>query len=143
MIRNQVQIIGNVGRAPTLTAKTKDLKPVVCFAIAQDVNGMDEATQKLVKKDAQWFQVSCFAGLAERTLNSLQKGDLVVVSGELKSRAYQTSTGEKRTSTEIVANEVFRLERLIKSSAKDLEKDTSELDLCADFENFEGAEADL
>ena len=145
MIRNQIQLIGNVGRAPEQVARTKDEKPVVRFAIAQDVNGMDAATQRFVKKESQWFQVSCFAAVAERALGSLRKGDLVVVSGELKSRSYQVEGGEKRTSVEIVAQEIFRLERLRKATATATATEKTGVDFSElpglkdepDFENFE------
>jgi single-strand DNA-binding protein len=137
MIRNKVQLIGNIGRDPEQVARTKDERPVVRFAIAQDVNGMDAATQKLVKKDSQWFQVSCFAGVAERVLGSLKKGDLVIVSGELKSRSYKAENGEKRNAVEVIAQEVFRLERLRKGSGQLSEKAGAEFSDEPDFENFE------
>ncbi len=113
-MRNQVQLIGNIGRTPEQSAKTKDGRPVVRFALAQDVSAIDTSTQKLIKKEPQWFQVSCFAGLAERSL-TLTKGDLVLVIGELKSRSYETDAGEKRTSVEIIADHILRVERLRKS----------------------------
>ena len=110
-MKNHVQLIGNIGKAPEQTARTKDGKPVVCFSLAQDASVMDATTQKFVRKDPQWFQISCFGSLAERVL-TLQKGDLISVSGELKSRSYETSTGEKRTSVEVVARSLYRIERL-------------------------------
>ena len=113
-MKNQVQLIGNVGKPPEETAKTKDGKPVVRFSIAQDGSIMDAATQKLVKKDPQWFQIACFGSTAERALG-LGKGDLIFIQGELKSSSYDTNTGERRTSVEVIARTLFRISNLKKS----------------------------
>jgi single-stranded DNA-binding protein len=117
-MRNRIQLIGSVYKAPEQTATTKDLKPVVRFAIAQSFGGMDTATQKGVKKDPQWFPVTCFASIAEKALN-LNKDDLVLVSGELRSRSYQTNNNEVRTSIEIIARDVFLMRHLEKMKSGD------------------------
>ena len=109
---NQVTIIGNVGAAPMERAKTRDGNSVVGFAIAQSLTRMDAATGQPTHKGAQWFQVTCFAGLADKVRTQLTKGELVLVVGELKSASYTSKSGEPRTSIEITASEVLRVARL-------------------------------
>jgi len=111
-LNNQVSVIGNVGAAPVARAKTRDGTPIVGFAIAQSVMAMDAVTSKPVQKRAQWFQVSCFARLAEKVLGGVSKGDLVLVTGELRASSYTGKDGEKRSAVEIVAFDVCKVERL-------------------------------
>jgi single-strand DNA-binding protein len=111
-IRNQIQVIGNVGQEPEQRGKTRDGKPVVVFSVAQNVMGTDPKTGDRVPREPQWFQVSCFAGMAERALSALKKGNLVLVAGELKARNYTNRGGEKRVGFEILASDVLRVERL-------------------------------
>jgi single-strand DNA-binding protein len=111
-IRNQIQVIGNVGQEPEQRGKTREGKPVVVFSIAQNVMGTDPKTGDRVPREPQWFQVSCFASLAERVQANLKKGNLVLVAGELKARNYTNRGGEKRVGFEILAADVIRVERL-------------------------------
>lgn len=136
-MKNQVQIIGNVGKSPESNAKTKDGKPVVRFAVAQDVSGIDASTRKLVKRDTQWFQVSAFGNTAERAL-TLQKGDLIQIQGKLKSSAFQTDKGEKRSSVEIVADQIYKMTLLKKfRDPEQTESDDPAALDSADFDTFE------
>lgn len=139
-MRNLVQIIGNIGKAPKATAKTKDGKPVVRFAIAQDVTLYDQANKKYTKRDPQWFQITSFGPIAERSLG-LVKGELVQITGRLKSSTYENDKGEKRTSVEIIADEVFRMAHPKKANSETISLQNSvEADEIVDFASFdEGA----
>lgn len=123
-VTNQVSIIGNVGAAPVERAKTRDGAAVVSFAVAQTVSVPDSKTGQWTPKPPQWFQVSCFGSLAERARAHLQKGDHVLVLGELRSQTYTTKTGERRTAVEISASDVLRVERLRKPTAHASETET-------------------
>lgn len=137
--RNQVMLIGNLGADPESRGKTKSDRTIANFAIAQTILGRDAGNQKLVNKGTQWFQVSCFSGLADRVCASLKKGDLVLVSGELKARSYTHSSGEKRVAVEVVGSDVFRIERL-KSFASPAEEQAPQerADEEASFDEWEG-----
>ncbi len=111
-INNQINIIGNLGLDPKERGKIKDGHPVVCFAIAQSVSSINPITRERVEREAQWFRVSCFSSLATRAISNLKKGDLVLVTGELKSNSYTTKKGEPRTCYEILASDVLKVERL-------------------------------
>jgi single stranded DNA-binding protein len=111
-INNQINVIGNVGLDPEQRGKTKDGSPVICFAIAQSLSTFDHETGEKTLKDAQWFRVCCFSNLANRAQLNLKKGDLVLVTGELKSRSYKTEKGEKKVGFEIIASDVLKVQRL-------------------------------
>ncbi len=115
---NNVVIIGNVGAAPVERAKTRDGKSIVGFAIAQSLTSIDAGTGKPTHKGSQWFQVTCFASLADRVRNQLNKGELVLIVGELKSTSYTTKSGEPRTGIEISASDVLRVARLRRPDAE-------------------------
>ena len=111
-INNQINVIGNIGVDPEQRGKTKDGLPVICFAIAQSMSGFDHETGEKIQKDPQWFRVSCFSKLASRAQRNLKKGDLVLVTGELKARSYKTEKGEKKGGFEIIAADVLKVQRL-------------------------------
>ncbi len=93
---NKVIIAGNLTRDPD-TRTTQSGKTVVHFSIA--VN--DFASQ-----EASFFTVVAWEKLADLCQQYLTKGKPVLVEGRLQSRAFTTQTGEKRTSFEIVAQNI-------------------------------------
>lgn len=111
-INNQISVIGNLGLEPEERGKTKEGHPVVCFAIAQSMSSINPVTRERVEREAQWFRVSCFSSLAIRAISNLKKGDLVLVTGELKSNTYTTQKGETRAGYEILAGDVLKVQRL-------------------------------
>lgn len=56
--------------------------------------------------EADFYDVTCFASLAENCSESLSKGDRVVVNGRPELREYEGSDGENHTSKAIIANNV-------------------------------------
>jgi single-strand DNA-binding protein len=56
--------------------------------------------------ETSFFRVNAWRQLAENAAESLRKGDRAVVVGRLKTRSWETPEGEKRSVTEIEADEV-------------------------------------
>lgn len=56
--------------------------------------------------DTLWLPVTCFKKLAENVIESVEKGDLVVVTGKLKTDEWETEHGEKRSRTVMIADTV-------------------------------------
>lgn len=52
-----------------------------------------------------WLGVTCFKKLAENVVESLRKGDLVVVSGRLQTDEWEKD-GQKQSATALVADSV-------------------------------------
>ena len=52
-----------------------------------------------------------WAQLAERTAENLRKGMKVYVEGRLQTRQWEDQQGQKRYTTELIANQVTNLDR--------------------------------
>jgi single-strand DNA-binding protein len=71
------------------------------------------AVTQRIQQDGQWrdgetsfFKVNVWRGQAEHLADSLAKGDRVMVTGRLRQRSWETPEGDKRSVTEIEADEV-------------------------------------
>jgi len=71
------------------------------------------AVTQRVQQDGQWrdgdtsfFKVNIWRGQAENLAGSLGKGDRVMVTGRLRQRSWETPEGDKRSVTELEADEV-------------------------------------
>jgi single-strand DNA-binding protein len=56
--------------------------------------------------DTNFFKVNVWRGQAEHLADWLAKGDRVMVTGRLRQRSWETPEGDKRSVTEIEADEV-------------------------------------
>jgi single-strand DNA-binding protein len=56
--------------------------------------------------ETSYFTVTCWRDLASHAAESLAKGDRAVVIGRLKTRAWETPEGERRSVVEVEADEV-------------------------------------
>lgn len=71
------------------------------------------ATSKKVKEEWKsfWHKVIVFGGLAEKIAPQIKKGSKLFVRGEIQTREWQDSDGAKRSVTEILANEIYVIEK--------------------------------
>ena len=93
---NTITIIGRLGREPELKY-TQTGKAVVSFSLAVD---------RRQKGETDWFQVTVWDKLAELCNEHLRKGRQAAVRGRMQSRTYEAQDGSKRTSWEVVAEDV-------------------------------------
>lgn len=100
---NNVVLIGRLTKDPDLRYIPDSGKAVANFTIAVDRPFSRE-------KMADFFRVVVFGKPAENCANYLSKGRLVGVSGRLQNNNYETQSGEKRYTTEIIADRVEFLE---------------------------------
>jgi len=56
--------------------------------------------------ETSYFRINLWRELASHTAESLGKGDRAVVIGRLKTRAWETPEGERRSTVEVEADEV-------------------------------------
>ena len=99
---NKVTLIGYLGDAPLFGETTKSKTPYGRFSLATYQAFKDRNGDKQERTD--WHRVSAFAGLA-RSLQRLQKGDLVAVHGHLRTDTVEKD-GEKRTFVGVIATEI-------------------------------------
>ncbi|MET8701555.1 single-stranded DNA-binding protein [Kitasatospora sp. NPDC004723] len=104
MNETQVTVIGNVATEVTY-AQTPGGVPVANFRLASTERRYDRARDGWVDGETQWVTVTAWRALAGHLIDSLAKGDPVVVSGRLRVREW--SEGEvKRSRVEIDARSV-------------------------------------
>ena len=102
MADNQITLVGNLTRDPELKF-TQTGKAQTRFSIA---------VNRRWQKNGEWeeqvsyFDVTCWAILAENVANGVTKGARVIVTGRLEQRSWETKEGEKRSTIEVVADSV-------------------------------------
>jgi single-strand DNA-binding protein len=100
---NQVILIGRLTKDPELRFTAGSGKAVATFTIAVDRPFAKE-------KQADFFRTVVWGKSGENCANYLAKGRLVAVQGRIQNNTYETQTGEKRYTTEVVADRVEFLE---------------------------------
>ena len=98
---NKVILIGNLGRDPELRF-TRDGQGVANFTLATNERWRDKDGQN--QERTEWHRIVAWARLAEQCVNLLSKGKLVYIEGRLQTREWSDRDGNKRTTTEVVAN---------------------------------------
>lgn len=66
----------------------------------------DEATGEWADDKVCWINVVTFKQQAENVIESLKKGDLFVLTGRLQTEEWEDKEGNKRTSIEVVADNI-------------------------------------
>jgi single-strand DNA-binding protein len=56
--------------------------------------------------DTLWINATCFKQLAENVAESVQKGDLLVVTGKIKTDEWTTQEGDKRSTIAMICDTV-------------------------------------
>ena len=105
---NKVILIGFLGDAPE-TRFTQQGKPVTKFSVAVNENWKDAQGTK--QERVEWFRIVCFGRLAEVSGEFLQRGRHVYLEGRLQTRKWEDHQGEKRTTVEVVADQMRILDR--------------------------------
>ena len=121
---NKVMIGGRIGK---IELRPTNSGTEVCnFSVA--VN--KRITRKGVKEESTtWFNCVAFGKLANICGQFLQKGSGVFLEGELQTREYIDKTGVKKTTFEVIANEVSFLDRTQSGTAHTLNSAETEDDL--------------
>lgn len=100
-----ITLIGNLTADPELRF-TPSGHAVAKFTVASTPRTFDRQTSEWRDGDTMFLNCEVWRQYAENVTESLQKGMKVIVSGRLKSRSYETNSGEKRTVFEVEVDEV-------------------------------------
>ena len=103
---NKVMLIGNLGKDPEVRAIPSGAK-VANFSIATTENYTDKNGQKVEK--TEWHNIVMWRGLAEIAEKYLRKGSQIYVEGRLQTRSWDDQNGQKRYTTEIIADQMQML----------------------------------
>ena len=100
---NKVIIVGRLGADPEV--KTVTSGQTVCrLSVATSENWTDRDGQK--QERTEWHRVVIWGRMAEVCGQHLAKGRQVYLEGRLQTRSWEDQQGQKKYTTEIVANTV-------------------------------------
>ena len=100
---NRIIIMGRLARDPELR-RTQTGTPVASFRLAVERDFKDKATGE---RSTDWIDVVAWRSTAEFVSRFFTKGRMAVVEGRLQMRDWTDKEGNKRTSAEVVADNVY------------------------------------
>jgi len=103
-IRNQVNLIGFVGRDPDYKLFENGSK-LARFSMATSErykNQQDEWVEK-----TQWHNIIAWGKLADVASQHLEKGSEAAITGKIQYRVFDGSDGQKKYYTEILADQIL------------------------------------
>jgi|TARA_B100001105_G_scaffold250766_1_gene239534 single-strand DNA-binding protein len=99
---NKVLLIGRLGQDPEIR-HTKNGQAVASFSIATNESWRDKEGGQQERTD--WHNCVAFGPTAEKYIEPyVKKGTLVSIEGTLQTRSWDDKEGNKRYTTEVVAN---------------------------------------
>lgn len=104
---NKVMIIGNVGRDPEMRY-LQNGTPVTRISVAASRTWTTPEGER--REETEWFRVVAWRKLAETVNQYVKKGSKVYVEGRLQTRSYDDQNGQKRYSTEVIAQTLTMLD---------------------------------
>lgn len=104
---NRVILVGNLGSEPeSKTTSSGQVVTTFSLATSETFNNREGERQERT----EWHRVQAWGKLAELCERYLAKGKKIYVEGRIQYRSYDDpQTGQKKYSTEIVANQVVFL----------------------------------
>ena len=100
---NQVMLVGNLTDDPELRF-TPNGAAVANFRLAVTPRVRDGDSWK--DGETSFFRINVWRQQAENVAETLQKGTRCIVVGRLRTRSWETPEGEKRSVTEVEADEL-------------------------------------
>lgn len=105
-LRNNVQLIGNLGAKPEVK-HLEGGKVVARMSIATTDTYKNTKGEKV--QDTTWHQLVTWGKTAEIAEKFLDKGSELAINGKLTNRSYEDKDGVKRYITEVLVNEIVML----------------------------------
>jgi single-strand DNA-binding protein len=102
---NTMTLVGNLTDVPEIRFTSSGIA-VVNFTIASTSRVFNREANEWRDGDTLFLRCTVWQQSAENLADSLTKGTRVIVSGRLRQRSFETREGEKRTSVELVVDEI-------------------------------------
>lgn len=96
---NSVHIIGYLGKDVDFNLSAKTSYAHFSLGVIDPYSKKDDGSNQ-----TDWFQCVAFGKTAEYLANTSHKGSCIFLDGKLKTSTYQTETGDKRVSFQIICN---------------------------------------
>lgn len=122
---NKVILIGRLGGKPELRYTPQKERAVAKFSIATNERFFNPGTSESDVR-VEWHRVVVWGKLAEFCEKYLSQGKQILVEGKLRTRNWQDREGNKRSTTEIEAQNIILLGRREEAGAVATESFASE-----------------
>ena len=99
---NRAILMCRITKSPELK-NTQSGVPVIQISIAVD----RDYTPKGQEKQTDFINVVAWRGTAEFIAKHFEKGQLIALTGSIQTRSYTDSQGNKRSVTEVIADQVY------------------------------------
>ncbi len=103
---NKVILVGNLGKDPEVR-HLEGGAVVAKFPLATSETYKTKDGQRV--DQTEWHNIVMWRGLAESAEKYLRKGALVYIEGKIRTRSWDDKEGNKRFSTEIIADTMTML----------------------------------
>jgi single-strand DNA-binding protein len=103
---NKVMLIGRLGKDPEIRY-TPDGSPVANFSLATSETWNDKSGTR--QERTEWHNIVAWNKLADLAKRYLAKGRQVYIEGRIRTREWDDKDGNKRRTTEIMANQMVLL----------------------------------
>jgi single-strand DNA-binding protein len=103
---NKVMLIGRLGKDPEIRY-TQDGAPVASFSLATSEFWTDKSGTR--QERTEWHNIVAWNKLADLSKRYLAKGRQVYIEGRIRTREWDDRDGNKRRTTEIIANQMVLL----------------------------------
>ena len=106
VIKNHVQLIGNLGTNPEVR-DFENGKKMARIALATNESYQKSSGEQV--KETQWHSLVAWGKYAQIAEKYLQKGQEVCIEGRLSNKIIEDSNGFKRMVTEVIVNDILLL----------------------------------
>lgn len=103
---NKVILVGNLGKDPEVR-HLEGGATVATFSLATTESYKDKTGNKV--DQTEWHNIVLWRGLAEIADKYLRKGMSIYIEGKIRTRSWEDKEGQKRYTTEIVADTMTML----------------------------------
>jgi len=103
---NKVILIGNTGKDPEV--RTFESGKMASVSVATTERYKKDGEQKEL---TEWHRVVFFGALADIVEKYVKKGTMLYIDGKIRTRDWEDKDGQKRTSTEILADKMTILSK--------------------------------
>ncbi len=110
---NKVILVGNLGKDPELRYLEGNIAKVR-FSLATSDYYKDKNGNRV--EQTEWHNIVLWRGLAETAEKLLKKGMQVYIEGKIQNRQWTDKEGNKKSSSEIVAESFLLLQKRENSS---------------------------
>jgi single-strand DNA-binding protein len=105
---NRVLLIGRLGKDPDVRKMEGNITKV-SFPMATSDNYKDKTGNW--QEQTEWHNVVMWRMVAERAERDLKKGSNVYIEGKLRTRSWDDQSGNKRYTTEVIADSFILLDK--------------------------------